>query len=72
MVAYPKELTIKEGDYYQEKYIAPNQLNGYVINFTRHRNQLLVSQKEFAEKIGRAPSNCDYHYSFEYSLYNNQ
>ena len=26
MVAYPKELTIKEGDYYQKKYIAPNQL----------------------------------------------
>ena len=25
MVAYPKELTIK-GDYYQKKYIAPNQL----------------------------------------------
>ena len=26
MVAYPKELTIKEDDYYQKKYIAPNQL----------------------------------------------
>ena len=72
MVAYPKELTIKEGDYYQKKYIAQISSNGYVINFTTHWNQLLVSQKEFAEKIGRATSNCDYHYSIEYSLYNNQ